>query len=123
LWALFIVFGPFVGPIMWFTRGRPGRKFGTGWLLAGPEPQPEGRRPLAPDDDPEFLARLDSFRLDLPKPSPPTPPTADEPTDRETKADGAPDTPQTGTPQPGTPRGDRTEPPRNDAGPDERNPG
>ncbi|MFY1619683.1 PLD nuclease N-terminal domain-containing protein [Micromonospora sp. WMMD736] len=52
-WVLIILFFPLVGSIAWFVAGRePGTSARTAW------PGPAGRqprRPLAPDDDPEFL--------------------------------------------------------------------
>ncbi|GAA4675937.1 PLD nuclease N-terminal domain-containing protein [Phytohabitans rumicis] len=53
LWVLVILFFPLVGSIAWFLAGRPATaKSGGG--------APEPRRPLAPDDDPEFLGSLDA---------------------------------------------------------------
>lgn len=51
LWAL-LVFVPLVGPAAWLVYGRPN---GTS---APPTPKPARRRPLAPDDDPDFLRRI-----------------------------------------------------------------
>ncbi|MBN1172407.1 MAG: PLDc_N domain-containing protein [Micromonosporaceae bacterium] len=64
-WLLVILIIPLVGPILWFAFGRPGhsgspnsrpgdRPGGSG---AGRQPSAR-RRPLAPDDDPEFLKGL-----------------------------------------------------------------
>ena len=53
---------PVVGPVGWLVAGRPvvgpsgGGGSGPGGITGGPRP---GRGPLAPDDDPEFLKRLD----------------------------------------------------------------
>lgn len=63
LWVLVILLFSPAGPIAWFVAGRPRR------AVAGPQPtdprsaHPAGtarrpRRPLAPDDDPEFLRSL-----------------------------------------------------------------
>jgi hypothetical protein len=58
LWILLILFVPVLGPLAWVavrwsrrtaTAGRPGAA-------------PQRRRPTAPDDDPEFLWRLDEDR-------------------------------------------------------------
>ncbi|GAB7043455.1 MULTISPECIES: PLD nuclease N-terminal domain-containing protein [Catenuloplanes] len=51
VWAVVIVLIPVAGPILWFLAGRvrPGR---------GAAGAP--RRPLAPDDNPDFLRTLDS---------------------------------------------------------------
>ena len=72
LWLLIVVLLPTVGSIAWLLLGRPEKAgFAPGdssyraepsggrW---GPARPPAPRRPsgiLAPDDDPEFLARLD----------------------------------------------------------------
>lgn len=47
-WILIILMVPIVGPVAWLTVGR--RKG------SGPRPAP---RPVAPDDDPDFLRDLD----------------------------------------------------------------
>jgi Phospholipase_D-nuclease N-terminal len=48
VWSLLVLI-PVLGPAAWFTQGRtPARRPATGQ-------QP---RPLAPDDDPDFLRRL-----------------------------------------------------------------
>lgn len=49
LWFVAIVALPILGPVGWFALGRP-----PGGGLMGPQ----GRRPIAPDDDPDFLRRL-----------------------------------------------------------------
>ncbi|ABP53678.1 PLD nuclease N-terminal domain-containing protein [Salinispora tropica] len=59
-WVLVILFFPLVGAIAWFVAGREsrvgqpgaGRPLGNG--LAG-----RRRRPVAPDDDPEFLRSVE----------------------------------------------------------------
>lgn len=68
-WLLLILLFPIVGPLAWIFAGRPvgaaqaGARPATGWLgggSAGPVrrgPRPAAR-PIAPDDDPEFLASL-----------------------------------------------------------------
>jgi len=54
LWVLVIAFIPVVGPIAWLTLGRRrGSK-----PLAPPVPP----RPVAPDDDPDFLRALEQER-------------------------------------------------------------
>ncbi|MDG4808225.1 PLD nuclease N-terminal domain-containing protein [Micromonospora sp. WMMD1120] len=53
-WVLIILFFPLIGSIAWFVVGRErgaGRR--EGWPGGGAKPQ--RRRPVAPDDDPEFL--------------------------------------------------------------------
>jgi len=57
-WVLVILFIPLIGSIAWFITGRPAQRSGTGaWppvrFLGG-----RRQRPLAPDDDPEFLRSL-----------------------------------------------------------------
>jgi hypothetical protein len=55
---------PLAGPVGWLLAGRPvvgpssggGGGGGGGGIAGGPRP---GRGPVAPDDDPEFLKRLD----------------------------------------------------------------
>ncbi len=47
LWMVAIVALPILGPVGWFALGRPHGGIG-----------PAGRRPIAPDDDPDFLRRL-----------------------------------------------------------------
>ena len=49
LWITAIIVLPVLGPLAWFVRGRPR---GRG-LPDGPR-----RRPISPDDDPDFLRRL-----------------------------------------------------------------
>ena len=56
-WILLIIFFPLVGAIAWLVAGRPSRS------VVGPTGPTAGggrRGPLAPDDDPEFLAQLRS---------------------------------------------------------------
>jgi hypothetical protein len=50
VWLLIIILFPVIGGILWFVVGRGRRKAQT-----------QGRRVVAPDDDPEFLGKL---RLD-----------------------------------------------------------
>ncbi|GLI02965.1 PLD nuclease N-terminal domain-containing protein [Phytohabitans aurantiacus] len=51
VWVLIILFFPLVGSIAWFLAGRP---VGTGGVPAAPP------RPTAPDDDPDFLRKLNT---------------------------------------------------------------
>jgi len=53
LWTVIILAVFLAGPIAWFVAGRP-----RPGLAA-----PHAPRPIAPDDDPEFLASLDRMRL------------------------------------------------------------
>lgn len=60
LW-LIVSLVPVVGPVGWLMAGRPvlgpsSDGGGPGGITGGPRP---GRGPIAPDDDPEFLKRLD----------------------------------------------------------------
>ncbi|MEU7710707.1 PLD nuclease N-terminal domain-containing protein [Micromonospora chalcea] len=58
IWVLIILFFPLVGSIAWFLVGRE-RPAGTVGVTGTPRPAAPAGRPLAPDDDPEFLASLD----------------------------------------------------------------
>lgn len=49
LWVVVIAFMPIAGPLLWLTVGR-----NRGRGSARPAP----RRPIAPDDDPDFLRGL-----------------------------------------------------------------
>jgi hypothetical protein len=56
-WLAVVVIVPVLGPIAWLVLGRPR----GGAVLPGTTtapPQPGHRRPIAPDDDPEFLGRI-----------------------------------------------------------------
>ena len=65
-WILLILFIPVIGPVAWLVAGRPvrGERPGVAWpstrTSGFPDyERPGGRRgPLAPDDDPEFLAQM-----------------------------------------------------------------
>ncbi|MEU8387188.1 PLD nuclease N-terminal domain-containing protein [Micromonospora sp. NPDC048842] len=57
-WVLIILFFPLVGSIAWFIVGRePSPGAGKGWPVGGGERQRP--RPVAPDDDPEFLRSVE----------------------------------------------------------------
>ncbi|MGW5077549.1 PLD nuclease N-terminal domain-containing protein [Micromonospora echinospora] len=58
VWVLVIFVFPLVGSIAWFLVGRERPAGAVGGTGAGGTAAP-ARRPLAPDDDPEFLASLD----------------------------------------------------------------
>jgi hypothetical protein len=58
VWALAILFIPVLGPIGWLLMGRPGRQAGVPTVSGA-----SATRPVAPDDDPVFLARLKELRL------------------------------------------------------------
>jgi Phospholipase_D-nuclease N-terminal len=111
VWILLIVFVPFVGPIVWLLMAR-GQGMPLGRTPAPRSNRPTGR-PLAPDDDPDFLASLERYRdprttVRPPKPgepkAPASKPEADKPaTDQpgrpanagqdEPEADNASDSP------------------------------
>ncbi|WBQ02814.1 PLD nuclease N-terminal domain-containing protein [Kribbella sp. CA-293567] len=59
VWVVLIVFVPFVGPIVWLlmARGQAARRD----RAAAPKSRPASR-PVAPDDDPDFLKSLDRYR-------------------------------------------------------------
>jgi hypothetical protein len=62
-WILLILFIPYVGPIAWLVAGRPTTtsvERQVPWPSTQTAGFPEYERPrqVAPDDDPEFLARL-----------------------------------------------------------------
>lgn len=62
LWVFVIVLVPLLGPVLWLVVGRPMVGFppaegDDGGGSGGRGPGPRG--PIAPDDDPEFLKRLD----------------------------------------------------------------
>jgi hypothetical protein len=66
-WVLVIVFLVPIGPILWLLAGRPagtaataGRAVSRGGGNGAPRPP----RPVAPDDDPEFLSSLAQQRKD-----------------------------------------------------------
>ncbi len=63
LWAAVVVLVVILGPVLWLVLGRPKAAYppaggdGGGGGSAGRRPGPRG--PVAPDDDPEFLKRID----------------------------------------------------------------
>jgi hypothetical protein len=81
VWIVLIVFVPFVGPIVWLLMSRTPN--GPTEAVVRPR-RPEPGRPVAPDDDPDFLKSLDRYRdprTTMKPPDEPTPP-ADEPKKR-----------------------------------------
>jgi hypothetical protein len=65
-WIFVILLFPVVGPIVWFSAGRPQRA-GAGGGAWGAGAFPERSRPrrqVAPDDDPEFLRNLTTTSAD-----------------------------------------------------------
>ncbi|MEI8411662.1 MULTISPECIES: PLD nuclease N-terminal domain-containing protein [unclassified Kribbella] len=89
VWIVLIVFVPFVGPIVWLLmlRMQLGRRDRE---VRPPKP---GTRPVAPDDDPDFLKSLDRYRdprttVKPPEdqtPPPPEPEAAAEPDEPDRK--------------------------------------
>ena len=78
VWIVLIVFVPFVGPIVWLlmSRTQSSRADSTG------RPSKPPSRPVAPDDDPDFLKSLDRYRDPRTTAKPPERPkdvTKDEP--------------------------------------------
>ncbi|WFE64325.1 PLD nuclease N-terminal domain-containing protein [Micromonospora sp. WMMD714] len=53
VWVLVILVFPLVGAVAWFLAGRPVPRGDRRGRSSGP------RRPVAPDDDPEFLKSID----------------------------------------------------------------
>lgn len=60
VWVMIILFFPLVGSIAWFVAGRPVKPTTSGgiWRVGGGFPERNRPRPLAPDDDPEFLRSI-----------------------------------------------------------------
>ena len=59
VWVIVVVLIPFAGPLAWLFAGRPPKGTTATWPLRKPPVAERPReRPLAPDDDPEFLATL-----------------------------------------------------------------
>jgi hypothetical protein len=62
-WVFVILLFPLIGPTAWFLAGRPARTAVPDQSARRGSSAP-ARRPLAPDDDPEFLRRLGRERRD-----------------------------------------------------------
>lgn len=72
LWIVLIVLIPLVGGISWLLAGRPLETPDT-WRIGNGFPEgdrPRSARSIAPDDDPEFLARLRPPQDDPEDPAP-----------------------------------------------------
>ena len=88
VWIVLIVFVPFVGPITWVLMSRSQR-------IRNEQPVPRAEpsaRPVAPDDDPDFLASLDRYRDPRTTVRPPNPDDDakspdDKPQDKQDKQD------------------------------------
>jgi hypothetical protein len=81
VWLVLIVFVPFAGPIVWLlmsrNAGRPERPVRRA---------PASGRPVAPDDDPDFLATLERYRdprMGGSAPPPQDPPAEDKPSSKD----------------------------------------
>ena len=62
-WVVIILLFPLLGSIAYFAAGRPAKSAPRSgrWRPGSGFPEPERpRRPIAPDDDPEFLRQLDA---------------------------------------------------------------
>jgi phospholipase D-like protein len=62
-WVFVILLFPLIGPTAWLLAGRPARTAVPDQTARRGSAAP-ARRPLAPDDDPEFLRRLGHERRD-----------------------------------------------------------
>lgn len=61
VWILLIVFVPFIGPIVWLLMAR-GQGVPLSRAPAATRSYRPAGRPVAPEDDPEFLASLERYR-------------------------------------------------------------
>jgi hypothetical protein len=60
-WVLVILFFPLIGSIAWFLAGRSSTAARRrSWRVGNGFPERERPRPVAPDDDPDFLEKLGS---------------------------------------------------------------
>lgn len=58
-WVLIILFFPLIGGIAWFVAGKPAPRGAAGqWRPGSGFSESERPRPVAPDDDPEFLRSI-----------------------------------------------------------------
>jgi hypothetical protein len=67
VWVFIILLFAPIGPIVWFVAGRPQRTKApsNAWAPGAGFPEPNRpRRPIAPDDDPEFLREIAKSRKD-----------------------------------------------------------
>ncbi|GAA4723462.1 hypothetical protein Prum_085130 [Phytohabitans rumicis] len=66
-WVFIILLFPPIGPIVWFVAGRPQHQRAGragAWKPGSGFPEYERPRPVAPDDDPEFLRGKSRERRD-----------------------------------------------------------
>jgi hypothetical protein len=87
VWIVLIVFVPFVGPIVWLLMSRT--EAVRRERAAVPKAKPTSR-PVAPDDDPDFLASLDRYRDPRTTIKPPEPDPQDKIPDEEDPETGKP---------------------------------
>jgi len=99
LWILLIVFVPIVGPIVWLLVSRGQGVVPLSRAPAAPRSYRPAGRPVAPDDDPDFLASLERYR---------DPRTIRPPKPRGPKAPGSADDQAAGT-EAGKPEPDQPE--------------
>jgi hypothetical protein len=112
LWIVMIIFLPFVGPLAWIvvSRTQRSRHAAAGGSPAPGRARPGARRrptgPVAPDDDPDFLWRLEQqrrrdARRDTTDSDPGDGSTSRDPRDdgpgTPGRTDGAPDAPSSGS--------------------------
>jgi phospholipase D-like protein len=64
VWVVIIVLVPFVGPVAWFLAGRPRPAAAAPGTRGGTRSFPERGRPVAPDDNPEFLRSIEQGKAD-----------------------------------------------------------
>jgi len=101
VWIVLIVFVPFVGPIVWLLMSRTQGAGGRQETVV--RQSPSVSRPLAPDDDPDFLKSLDRYRDPRTTTKPPEP---DEPADGHRSQDKPQGKPQDRPKKPKTPSED-----------------
>jgi hypothetical protein len=86
VWVFVVLLFPLLGSLAWFFAGRAGRTTTAGgqWRFSGGSAERPRTRPVAPDDDPDFLRRLgDKNRGDQNRRRP-----ADGDDERERRTDG-----------------------------------
>ena len=91
VWIVLIVFVPFVGPIVWLITYR--MQLARRESVVRP-PKPSAR-PVAPDDDPDFLASLDRYRDPRTTVKPPETPKPDPEPEPADESEGKPTAPDT----------------------------
>jgi hypothetical protein len=108
VWILLIVFVPFVGPIVWMLMAR-GQGVPVSRAPAARSGLPAGR-PVAPDDDPDFLASLERYRDPRTTVRPPKPGDPKAPRSADDRAEEA-ESDKPGTDQPDRPKDKSDRPP------------